>query len=470
MRPTLLICALMATAPTLTACKATAVSEVQAVDVADEGVASDLAGRWTGELDVRVATLRLDLVLEAEGDGLSGQLISVDQGNAVIPLDTVSLDGAAFRFDASAIGASYEGVTTSDGTIEGSFTQRGQSFELTFERVAADAEASAPEARQPTEPDTLVAVTHPETGAIHQLAGTLTQPEEGARAGVVILSGSGSQDRNGTIAGQPLYAAWAELLAEQGVASLRLDDRGVGGSDAVIPASPDDLALDAASALEVLRLETGLECVGFVGHSEGGWVGLLAGPSADADFVVSMAGMHERMETTLIRQSEAIIRASGGGRAAVAANRRLQEAVFSVLRVAGPDDNISGQIEDALTGAGAPSDLAQSQAAIWGQPYAAASFQMDPGEAAAAYAGPVLALFGETDTQVLAGPNAQALLASRPNAQTRTVTVEGVDHLFQINETGAPGNYGSAGHAIAPGAAQVFADEVRTLLDQACAG
>ncbi len=153
-----------------------------------------------------------------------------------------------------------------------------------------------------------------------------------------------------------------------------------------------------------------------------------------------------------------------------AANRQLQEAVFGVLRIADADDDIAGQIETALIDAGAPADLAQNQAAIWGQPYAAASFQMDPGEAAAAYSGPVLALFGQTHTQVLAGPNADALLDRRPNAQTRAVTVEGVDHLFQRNESGAPANYGSAGHAIAPGAADVFAEEVRTLLDQACDG
>jgi hypothetical protein len=95
-------------------------------------------------------------------------------------------------------------------------------------------------------------------------------------------------------------------------------------------------------------------------------------------------------------------------------------------------------------------------------------FQSDPGEAAAGYPGPVLALFGGTDTQVIAEATSTVLVDSRPGLETRTVTIEGVDHLFQDNASGSPSAYGSAGHAISPVAAQVMGMEISTLLDRTC--
>ncbi len=469
---TLLACtAALIFAPGLAACDnilalsgSASEARVVTVEAIDQAAASDVVGRWAGVLEVGGAQLNLVLEIDADGETLSGQLISVDQSNTPIELEAVTFDHGNVRFTDPPRGVVYEGALSADGEIVGTFTQAGRSFPLTFTRQGGQSGANSVDSD-----DTIVIVTDPQSGQPHQLAGTLTLPNDGARAGVVILSGSGSQDRDGTIAGQHIYAAWAELMADVGVASLRLDDRGVGGSDRIIPDSPADLTHDAATALELVRLETGLSCVGFVGHSEGGWVGLMAGPQAQADFVVSMAGMHEPMGTTMARQSEAMIRAAGGNDASVAANRQLQEAVFAVLSDADPaDGDIAARIEAALIEAGAPESLAQQQAAIWGQPYAAAAFQMDPREAAAGYDGPVLAIFGANDLQVLAGPNADALIASRPSATTRTVTVEGVDHLFQANESGSMSAYGAAGHAIDPGAAEVFTEELRLLLDRAC--
>ena len=436
-------------------------SVVEAVDPAG------LQGDWLGMLDVGAAELRLVLKLQHDEGGLSGEIVSIDQGGARMALSRIVLDGRSLHFESVAPAFSYTGEIISEDRITGVFTQNGRDFPLTFdiqalspgEDVASTAPTDASEVQ--------FTALNEDTRQSVNLAGTLRAPQD-ARAGVVILSGSGPQDRDGTIAGQTLYAAWADLLADNAIASLRLDDRGVGGSERVIPQSPGDLAWDAAAALDHLRRETGLSCVGYIGHSEGGWIALLAAPQLEPDFVISMAGMHEAMEPTLLRQSEAIIRASGGGDAAVNANRVLQEAMFEVLRTAQPGDDIPAALETALLDAGAPANLAETQAAIWGQPYAAASFQMDPGAAAAAYPGPLLALFGGTDTQVLAEPTSAALLASRPGADTRTVTIEGVDHLFQDNASGAPGAYGAAGHALSPTAAQVMAMEINALLDRTC--
>jgi alpha/beta superfamily hydrolase len=217
----------------------------------------------------------------------------------------------------------YDGVLE-DGVISGTFDQGGLSTPLVFEPH---------EDQTRDEPSARIAPVHGEGRVVEvaledgRLEGVLTSPAA-PQAGLVLISGSGPQDRDGNIAGHPVYAAVADALAEAGVASLRYDDRGVGGSEAPAALAPADLADDAVRALEVLQAETGLSCVGYLGHSEGGYLGLLAAHESGADFMISLAGQHQDMATLLYDQSEALIRASGQGEDAVEANRELQTRVF----------------------------------------------------------------------------------------------------------------------------------------------
>lgn len=426
-------------------------------------------GTWHGALDLGAQTLRLELELDTQGEaGPEGALVSIDQGGARMALTTLTLEGDRITFEADPPGFAYEGVLE-EGVITGRFQQSAMALDLVFERGPADAETASAEASL-GESERAVVIN---AGPV-RLAGVLRTPSaDGAVAGpfpgVVILSGSGPQDRDGMIAGQPVYAALAEGLAQAGIASLRLDDRGVGMSTGPAPRAPADLASDAAAALAYLRTQADITCAGFAGHSEGALLALLATPEAEPAFIVSLAGMHLSMEETLIGQSEAIIRASGGSDAQIAANRGLQEAVFEVFRAYEAGDDLRAELEAALIEAGAPAAVAAQQAAIWGQPYAAASFGVDPGAAASAYDGPLLALFAGNDTQVLPGPNSAALDAARAGKPTEIRAISGVNHLFQESETGAPSEYGTAGHAMAPAALQQIGDAVSALAGRACA-
>lgn len=401
-------------------------------------------GQWRGTLEIAGQSLRLELVLETGEGGVSGALYSVDQGGARMDLTRLEIEGDAIAFAANPPGLSYEGVLTGD-VIEGRFSQNLLSMDLDFERGLFEDEAAAPEAAGADERAITV-----EAGAA-SLAGVLRLPQgEGPFPGVVILSGSGPQDRDGTIAGQPVYAALAGGLAAAGIASLRLDDRGVGESTGPAPQSPADLAADAAAALAALRAEPDISCAGFAGHSEGALIALLAAGDAAPAFIVSLAGMHVSMEETLVGQAEAMARAAGADDVQIDANRALQEAVFDVYREAEPGADLRATLEAALLEAGAPPALAAQQAAIWGLPYAAAAFAVDPGAAAAAYDGPLLAVFAANDLQVLLEPNRAALERDRDGPPTEIAVIEGVNHLFQESETRSPSEYGAAGHAMAP--------------------
>lgn len=439
------------------------------VEEAPQAGAGRFDGSWHGVLDLGARTLTLELELETDGEaGPEGALISVDQGGARMVLTALTIEDDRITFEADPPGFSYEGELE-DGAITGRFQQNAGAVDLMFERGPAETDTSS-NAASLSETERAVVI---EAGAV-RLAGVLRTPSgagaAGPFAGVVILSGSGPQDRDGMIAGQPVYAALADGLASAGIASLRLDDRGVGMSSGPVPRAPADLASDAAAALAFLRSEPDISCAGFAGHSEGAMLALLAAPEAEPAFIVSLAGMHLSMEETLLGQSEAIIRASGGTDAQIAANRGLQEAMFEVFRTQEAGGDLGAALETALIDAGAPAAVAAQQSAIWGQPYVAASFRLDPGAEAAAYDGPLLALFAGTDTQVLAGPNSAALQIARAGKPTEIRVIPGVNHLFQASETGAPSEYGSAGHAMAPEALQVIGEAVSALAGRACGG
>ncbi|MBI1235474.1 MAG: alpha/beta fold hydrolase [Alphaproteobacteria bacterium] len=430
----------------------------------DTGVTHD--GDWAGTLNAGGAQLRL--ILEVRGE--TAVLISVDQGGARLPVEVTQSDADGFAGTIASVGASLELDRIDDTTLAGMFSQGGADLPLTLSHTGADSAPAEAEAATGTDPvfgqDADIQIM---SGGV-SLAGSLRRPEgAGPFPAILLLNGSGAQDRNATVAGQPLFGVLADTLAARGIASLRLDDRGVGGSDAVAPASPHDLANDAAAAMAALRDQEGIagRCVGVLGHSEGGMIAFLAAGAADPAFLLSLAGMHMTMAQTLYDQSEALILASGAGQAAADQNRALQDAMFAVMR----DETIEdypAALTEALTAQGFPQDTARQQGAVWGQDYSIASLDLDPAAAISAYDGPVHAIFGERDLQALAGPQSQALLAARGDLPTEVTVVPGVNHLFQEAETGLPQEYANAPHVMSPGALSAIAYAAEALINETC--
>lgn len=159
--------------------------------------AGDFEGAWHGALSIAGQSLRLELVLEEGTDGVEGVLISLDQNNTQMPLTALTLEGDTITFAANPPGLSYEGELEGD-QITGRFRQSVLSVDLVFERGrfdAGDTQDPAESEAQMRANESAISVA---AGAV-TLAGTLRLPEgDGAVPGVVILSGSGSQDRDGT--------------------------------------------------------------------------------------------------------------------------------------------------------------------------------------------------------------------------------------------------------------------------------
>lgn len=417
-----------------------------------------LQGVWHGTLDTGGTQLRLELEIGAE----ASTLISLDQGHARIAASAASVDGDALSIAFAPTQIAVQVTLPDTDTLSGTFIQGQGRLPITLVRGPTPQEP--PIETIGTDIDVSIM-----SGPVN-LAGSLRLPEgEGPFPAILLLNGSGAQDRDSTVAGHRVFGVLADALAARGIASLRLDDRGVGGSEAVAPASPYDLGRDAAAALRTLRADASVNgsCTAMLGHSEGGLVAVLAAQEERPAFIITLAGMAGTMADTLYEQSEALILAAGGGQAGADANRALQDAVFDVMRTT-PAAEVPAAIEAALVENGFPAEGARQQGAVWGQPYAIAALDLDPTEALAAYDGPVHAFFGERDLQVLAEPNAARLLAAREGLPTEITVIEGVNHLFQDAETGLPDEYAAAPHAMSPRALDAFADAAEDLIAQAC--
>lgn len=279
-----------------------------------------------------------------------------------------------------------------------------------------------------------------------------------------MITGSGPQDRDESLMGHKPFWVIADYLTRRGIAVLRIDDRGMGKSTGnstrtTISEMADDVLVGIAYLKG--RKEIDAKRIGVIGHSEGGIVGpLAASRSADISFVVMLAGTGVTGEQVLYLQSELVIRASGGGDAAVAQNRKLQEMMFSVLRQEKDDKDDEVILERLRAGLGKPADRTANQAfeQILAPEMRSFIFH-DPSEALRRLKVPVLAMNGSRDVQVPPQQNLPAIitaLTAGGNPDIAAIELPGLNHLFQRCKTCAPSEYGDLEETFSDGALEIL--------------
>lgn len=427
-----------------------------------------LAGHWEGALEVGV-TLRLVFHFELNEGAYTGSLDSPDQGSAGIPLSSVALTGDALVAKVASIGGEYTGTLHADkDELTGNWKQGGRSMPLNLKRVDKPAEIRRPQ--NPTKPypyrEEEVAYENKAGGV--KLAGTLTLPPgAGPFPAVVLITGSGPQNRDEELLGHKPFLVLADHLTRRGLAVLRADDRGVGGSSGNVNQSTTaDFADDALAGVAFLKARKEIDArhIGLMGHSEGGIVApLAASRSADVAFIVLLAGTSLSGEEILYLQGELIGRAAGQSPELIAKNRASQERIFAVLKAESDDalakPKLRTIVKEGLAEMGAdptsPSaDVhADGQIAAVLNPWFRYFLTHDPAPALRKVKCPVLAINGEKDLQVPPKENLAGIeKALRAGGNTRFVTREfpNLNHLFQHCKTGSPGEYAQIEETISP--------------------
>jgi uncharacterized protein len=279
---------------------------------------------------------------------------------------------------------------------------------------------------------------------------------------VALLTGSGQQDRDEALLGHKPFLVLADALTRAGIAVLRFDDRGVGGSSAGPEgATSSDFADDALGALAFLRAEPRVDpaFVGLLGHSEGGLIAdIAAARSPDVSFVVMLAGPGLPGAKLLELQTAAVLRSSGAAEDAVAAAVKTNREIYRIVTSETDPEKARAAIRGLLTERGVPQSAQEAQVSQVLGAWFRYFLVHDPAQELAKVRVPVLAVNGGTDVQVVAGPNLEAIraaLSAAGNKDFRVVELPGLNHLMQRSATGAVSEYVKIEQTMDPAALQL---------------
>ena len=461
---------------------AATVAGLLSLPLAGPGYAQEsVEGSWTGAILVLGGELGMSVHFTRSDSALIATMDIPQQGAAKLALRNVRVEPPKVHFEL--LGgpglAVFDGELQGD-SISGSFEQSGVNGTFWLRPAAAAAAELEPAAPPPYREEEVGFANGDVT-----LAGTLTVPEgPGPHPAVVLITGSGPQNRDEEIFGFKPFRLIADHLTRNGIAVLRYDDRGVGGSSgSVQTATSDDFANDALAAVALLqaRPDIGRDAVGLLGHSEGALVAPIAsGRSKDVAFLVLLAGTAVPGDRILLAQGQLILKANGGTPEQLERQRRLQEEIFAAIRADTGWEAVRHEIEtqiresiDALPPEQRDriSDLdtfvqtrAQQQILGVQSPWFRFFLDFDPVAALRRVTVPVLAVFGETDLQVPptlnVGPMNDALAAAGNRDYTVRV-LPGMNHLFQASETGNPSEYASLKKEFAPGFLELLSNWIQ---------
>jgi pimeloyl-ACP methyl ester carboxylesterase len=469
--------------PLLTACAALNFSRAADAPPADAAAipGKGLAGHWLGVLAPAPGVeLRLAMEVTEPSPGKpEGVLISLDQGAARLPLTAINEHDGAVLLEVKRVGGSFDGVFRNDGAeLAGTWKQGSGALPLVFKRTTGPVTINRPQEPKKPYPYAEEEVIVENKTAGLKLAGTLTLPSgAGPHPAVVLITGSGPQDRDETVASHRPFLVLADHLTRNGIAVLRCDDRGTGKSGGKFsPAIEPDFVEDAQAMVAFLRGRPEIDAkrIGLLGHSEGGCIApRVATKSSDIAFIVLLAAPGVPLGEIVIRQGADISRTRGLSEERIAANVAMLRDAFGILRAekdpAAAERALRQMVAERTQSMNdkekAAADLSSQRVdqQIKGvlSPWFRDLIDYDPRPALQAVQCPVLALNGEKDLQVAAKVNLPVIrdaLKAGGNPRAKIVELPGLNHLFQTCQTGAPAEYSRIEETFNPAALTLISD------------
>ncbi len=423
----------------------------------------DISGSWTGELAVQGTKLKLNFNIDKDGSTYKATMDSPSQGAYGIPASNITFTNSVLEIEIGSAGISYTGKLIDDANIDGKFIQGGQQFDLDLTRSKEKATGPI----RPQEPKKPYSYISTEVSFVNAednitLKGTLTTPKSGSNfPAVILVSGSGAQNRDEELMGHKPFLVLADFLTRNGIAVLRYDDRGTAESGGDFSsATTHDFAKDAKAAVEFLRKRDDINHskIGVVGHSEGGAIApMLASKDADIAYIILMAGPILDGKDLMLLQKYKIEAQMGVPKSVLDNNNKIFSDAYDILI----DKNLNGNLlRDSLSNhfqreyAGALpknniDELVSQLTNIWWRAF----ISLKPAEYLKEVKCPTLAIFGGKDLQVPSKENIENLetLASKnSNMKVEIKEFKDLNHLFQECTTGMPNEYAQIEQTMSP--------------------
>jgi len=439
----------------------------------------DITGNWYGVLKVMGMELRVSFTIQNDNDSLSAIMASLDQGVSNIPMESVVFKGNSLSISQSAMQMNFEGKVNQDFTfIEGMFKQAGQEFELDLGREEIIKKVlNRPQEPKPPFSYYSEEVEFENKSAKIKLSGTLTLPSsKGKHPVVVLISGSGPQDRNEELMGHKPFLVLADYLTKKGIGVLRFDDRGTAKSSGDHSlATTEDFATDVEAAIDFLKKRKDIDKskIGLIGHSEGGLIApIVASRSKKLAYVVLLAGPGIPGDEILLAQGRLIALAEGVDSTTVEKNLAEAKTMYDIIKQNDKEEAerklvefVRKQIEalpDDEKKAIPDVDVYISQSIMtlnnnWFRFF----LSFDPQQTLEKVNCPVLAINGTLDLQVPYRENLEAIKSAIPENEFSLIkSLPNLNHLFQTTKTGAISEYGELEETISP----IALEEISTWL------
>jgi pimeloyl-ACP methyl ester carboxylesterase len=435
-----------------------------------------IPGKWLGELEIpNTAKLRMGITVSKAGDNtLKAVLNIIDQATGDIPCDEIIYRNDSVRIRLKGLGIEIAGVVDNEyRTIRSEFRQGPGVFPVLFSRVE-----ELPVLQRPQEPkkpypyiEENVVFENKKAGV--SLAGTLTYPaSKGNFPAVVLVTGSGQQNRDEEVGKHKPFWIIADFLTRNGIAVLRYDDRGAGGSTGNFSLSTTgDFADDALSGIKYLqsRPEINPAKIGIIGHSEGGTVtAIAASESSDVAFIVSMAGAFENFEDVVLDQILGQLKQQGTKDEDIELERGWRKQIYQIAGEKTDSataakklwDIYDGLSVDEVTRLNWPKGRHDAMIRQILNPWWRYILGLDNKEVLRKVKCPVLAIYGELDQQVNPSKNIPVIEEGLKEADNKDFTVKklpGLNHLFQTAGTGSEYEYTRIEETISPAALSLIA-------------
>lgn len=433
--------------------------------------AQEITGQWKGALKVQGTQLRLVFNITKTQNEFSATMDSPDQGAKGIPTSFISFENSILKITIENAKIEYEGTLGKDNIIVGTFKQGGQSFPLNLSKEIMEKEKLL-RPQEPLKPYSYYSedVTFENNKAGIILAGTLTLPKkEGVFPVVILISGSGPQNRDEELLGHKPFLVISDFLTKNGIAVLRYDDRGTALSKGDFKtATSADFATDVESAISYLktRKEINQKKIGLIGHSEGGLIApMVASKSKDVNFIILLAGTGIQGDKLLLLQQELMAKANGVSeteiKKSIKTNTELFEKVVKSNDVKKLKTDLTNSINEVLkkdTTAEIPNGMTKEkfvslQVNQVSSPWMVYFMKYNPATTLEKVKCAVLAVNGEKDLQVPPKENLTAIknaLTRGGNRKVTTIEFPNLNHLFQECITGSPSEYSTIEQTFSP--------------------